>query len=116
MVAFVDRRRLEQALANLVENALRHGSGAVRLEVVELPEAIVLHVTDEGPGFPPQFLERAFERFSHADGSHAGAGLGPGMVAAIAHAHTAAPAQHRTRPPEAPMSSWSYHSTDHEPA
>jgi signal transduction histidine kinase len=83
----VDRRRLEQALANLVENALRHGSGAVRLQAVEGPNALVLHVTDEGQGFPPQFLERAFERFSRADGSRAGAGLGLAIVAAIAHAH-----------------------------
>lgn len=87
LVALIDRRRLEQALANLVENALRHGSGTVRLQAVERPNAVVLHVTDEGQGFPPQFLERAFERFSRADGSRAGAGLGLAIVAAIAHAH-----------------------------
>lgn len=87
LVALLDRRRLEQALANLVENALRHGSGIVLLEAVEVPEAIVLHVSDEGQGFPPQFLERAFERFSRADGSAGGAGLGLAIVAAIAHAH-----------------------------
>ena len=47
LVALVDRRRLEQALANLVENALR-GSGTVWLQAIEVPAAIVLHVSDEG--------------------------------------------------------------------
>lgn len=82
-----DRRRLEQALANLVENALRHGAGTVRLEAVDGARALAVHVTDEGQGFPPQFLALAFERFSRADGSRPGAGLGLAIVAAIAHAH-----------------------------
>ena len=87
LVALVDRRRLEQALANLVENGLRHGSGTVRLEAAEVRGGLVVHVTDQGRGFPPQFREVAFERFSRADGSRAGAGLGLAIVAAIAHAH-----------------------------
>lgn len=83
----VDRRRIEQALANLVENALRHGAGAVRLEAAESAGALTLEVADQGEGFPPQFLASAFERFSRADGSRSGAGLGLAIVAAIAHAH-----------------------------
>jgi signal transduction histidine kinase len=87
LLALVDRRRLEQALANLVENSLRHGAGTVRLEAVEGPGALTVHVTDQGQGFPPQFLKLAFERFSRADGARAGAGLGLAIVAAIAQAH-----------------------------
>lgn len=89
LVALVDRRRAEQALGNLVENALRHGADTIRLEAVEGPGALVLHVTDQGQGFPQQFLGRAFERFSRVDGTRAGAGAGLGLaiVAAIAHAH-----------------------------
>lgn len=83
----VDRRRIEQALANLVENALRHGAGTVRLEAVDGTGVLTVDVTDQGEGFPPQFLASAFERFSRADGSRAGAGLGLAIVAAIAHAH-----------------------------
>lgn len=87
LLALIDRRRLEQALANLVENSLRHGAGTVRLEASDGPDALAVHVRDQGQGFPPQFLEFAFERFSRADGSRAGAGLGLAIVAAIAHAH-----------------------------
>jgi signal transduction histidine kinase len=84
-----DRLRLEQALANLVENALRHGDGEVRLSANSVDGVVELHVTDEGSGFPPQFLDRAFERFARADGARAGssAGLGLAIVLMIAEAH-----------------------------
>jgi two-component system, OmpR family, sensor kinase len=84
-----DRLRLEQALGNLVDNALRHGDGAVRLSAVETPECVELHVRDEGTGFPPEFLPRAFERFGRADEARTGggAGLGLALAAAIAEAH-----------------------------
>jgi heavy metal sensor kinase len=81
----VDRLRVEQALGNLVENALRYGAGTIRLAGDEQ----TLHVSDEGPGFPSGFAPRAFERFSRADQSRGtgGAGLGLAIVAAVAEAH-----------------------------
>jgi len=84
-----DRLRLEQALANLVENSLRHGAGGVRLGAAEQNGALELRVSDDGDGFPPEFVARAFERFSRAGGSRATAGVGLGLaiVDAIAHAH-----------------------------
>jgi two-component system, OmpR family, sensor kinase len=84
-----DELRLEQALGNLVDNALRHGGGKVRLAAVRTDGMIELHVADEGDGFPPELLPRAFERFARADHtrSRGGAGLGLSIVAAIAHAH-----------------------------
>ena len=85
--ALVDRRRLEQALANLVENALRHGAGTVRLEAADRAGELIVQVTDDGQGFPSEFVASAFERFSRADGSRAGAGLGLAIVAAIVNAH-----------------------------
>ena len=81
----VDRLRVEQALGNLVENALRYGDGTISLTGDEH----ALRVRDEGPGFPPGFAPRAFERFSRADESRGtgGAGLGLAIVAAVAEAH-----------------------------
>ena len=84
-----DRIRLEQALGNLVDNALRHGSGEILLRATPSDGLVELHVTDEGSGFPPEFLERAFERFARADlaRSRGGAGLGLSIVQMIAEAH-----------------------------
>jgi two-component system, OmpR family, sensor kinase len=84
-----DRLRLEQALANLVDNALRHGDGRVNLRAETANGRLELHVEDEGRGFPPGFLEYAFERFSRADAARSGqgAGLGLSIVRLIAEAH-----------------------------
>jgi two-component system OmpR family sensor kinase len=89
IVLDADRLRLEQALGNLVDNALRHGAGAIRLEAVEHDRRVDLHVRDEGPGLPPEFVARAFERFSRADAARTsgGAGLGLALASAIAEAH-----------------------------
>jgi signal transduction histidine kinase len=84
-----DRRLLEQALGNLVDNAMRHGSGRVVLSSEANEEGATLHVADEGHGMPPDFLPHAFERFSRADQgrSGGGSGLGLAIVDAIAQAH-----------------------------
>lgn len=85
----VDRLRLEQALINLVENALRHGAGRVTLKAIRTSDAVEVHVMDEGPGFAADFIPRAFERFSRSDASRSGggAGLGLSIVDVIARAH-----------------------------
>jgi signal transduction histidine kinase len=85
----VDRLRVEQALSNLIDNALRHGAGAVHVSAARDCGRLELHVTDEGPGFPVDFLPRAFERFSRADQQRGsgGTGLGLAIVAAVAQAH-----------------------------
>ena len=84
-----DRIRLEQALGNLVENALRYGAGEVRLSASARDGVVELHVTDDGAGFPPQFLDHAFERFTRPDlaRSRGGTGLGLSIVQVIAEAH-----------------------------
>jgi len=84
-----DRLRIEQALGNMVDNALRHGSGPIELAARRANSAVELHVLDEGPGFPAPFVATAFERFSRGDGGRAGGGTGLGLaiVAAIAEAH-----------------------------
>jgi two-component system, OmpR family, sensor kinase len=84
-----DAPRLEQALGNLVDNALRHGRGPVRLTATEHAGVVELHVADGGRGFPAEFLPRAFERFTRADEARTGggAGLGLAIAEAIARAH-----------------------------
>jgi two-component system, OmpR family, sensor kinase len=84
-----DQARLEQALANLVDNALRHGRGEVVLRAERSNGHVELHVCDSGPGFPEEFLPSAFERFSRADEarSRGGTGLGLAITSAVATAH-----------------------------
>ena len=84
-----DRLRAEQALANLVDNALRHGKGAVELRAEPCDDGVRLHVLDRGPGFDPALDARAFERFTRGDRarSRGGTGLGLAIVDAIARSH-----------------------------
>jgi heavy metal sensor kinase len=84
-----DGPRLEQALGNLVDNAFRHGGGAIRLSAAERNGTVEFHVVDEGAGFPPEFLPRAFDRFSRADEARTrgGTGLGLAIAQVIARAH-----------------------------
>ncbi len=110
-----DQLRLEQALDNLVDNALRHGRGMIELVAEAAAGRVRLHVRDDGDGFPEAFLASAFERFTRADAARGrgGAGLGLAIVQAIARAHGgAAHARNRARggadvwidlPPAAPM-------------
>ena len=87
--AHLDRLRIEQALGNLIDNALRHGAGTIFVSARAENDAVVLEVRDEGVGFSERFAERAFERFSRAEESRtsSGAGLGLAIVAAVAEAH-----------------------------
>jgi two-component system, OmpR family, sensor kinase len=84
-----DRERLEQALTNMVLNALRHGDGTVVLSARRVHGNVELHVLDEGNGFEPSFLPHSFERFSRSDAARGrgGAGLGLSIVQVIAEAH-----------------------------
>jgi two-component system OmpR family sensor kinase len=85
----VDRLRIEQALGNLIDNALRHGAGTISLSARAEDDSVVFEVRDQGAGFPSRLGERAFERFSRAEQSRtsAGAGLGLAIVAAVTEAH-----------------------------
>ncbi|HWX51766.1 MAG TPA: ATP-binding protein, partial [Solirubrobacteraceae bacterium] len=84
-----DPRRLEQALGNLLDNALRHGAQRVLVRAERQGARLELHVSDDGPGFPADFMGVAFERFTRADRPRTapGAGLGLSIVRSIARAH-----------------------------
>jgi hypothetical protein len=84
---------LRQAVDNLLDNALRysppHATVTVRLRADDA--RVSVDVLDEGPGFPPEFLPHAFERFRRADDARTradgGTGLGLAIVRAVAVAH-----------------------------
>ncbi len=86
-----DQTRLEQALANVVDNAVKFSpdAGVVRLSVLEQDGEVQFLVEDDGPGVPEPERERVFDRLVRGDESRGspGAGLGLAMVRAIAHAH-----------------------------
>jgi two-component system OmpR family sensor kinase len=84
-----DVPRVEQALSNLVDNALRHGRGTITLRAQGEDGHVELHVLDQGAGLPVEFLPHAFERFSRAQRGRVGPGTGLGLaiVELIAVAH-----------------------------
>ena len=92
-ILFGDPLRLEQALQNLVANALRHTppGGEIELGAEAKPDAVLLSVRDSGSGIPPQHLPFLFDRFYKVDparaGHPAGSGLGLSIVKAIVERH-----------------------------
>jgi signal transduction histidine kinase len=90
-----DPNRLEQALQNLVANAVRHTppGGTVSIRATGSADAVTLAVEDTGPGIPSEHLPRVFDRFYKADESRAGtdtpsgSGLGLSIVRAIVTRH-----------------------------
>ena len=84
-----DRLRLEQALRNLVDNALGYGGGRITITARLVGDAIEIHVLDEGQGFSQEVASRAFERFARGDDARTrgGSGLGLAIVEAVAQAH-----------------------------
>jgi signal transduction histidine kinase len=90
LVAWWDRGRVEQALANLLANSLKFGAGQpIDLHVSSQGPWVRIIVKDHGIGIPPEALERIFERFERAVSSsrYGGLGLGLFLTRQIAEAH-----------------------------
>lgn len=85
LVIEADPLRLEQALGNLVDNALRHGAGPITISASSDDQGAEVHVTDHGQGFQADALADLFERTG--GGRAGGFGLGLPIVATIAQAH-----------------------------
>lgn len=86
-----DKVRLQQAVANLVDNAVKYSpvGSTVQLRVVAQGGGVEVQVEDRGPGIPPEDLPRIWDRLFRGDRSrsHRGLGLGLSFVQAIMHAH-----------------------------
>jgi len=84
-----DPVRLQQALRNMVGNAVVHGAGTITLSAERRNGAVELRVTDEGTPVDPDTLATAFDRFARgpASAEGQGAGLGLAIVREIARLH-----------------------------
>lgn len=87
----VDAGLVEQAIANLLENAARHTpqETVVRLRAQARAKELLVSVEDYGGGLPPQDLERVFDKFHHGkvEGAAGGIGLGLAICRAIVRLH-----------------------------
>jgi signal transduction histidine kinase len=88
-----DRDLLFDAVANLVDNAIKHGrdAGQVTVEVTKDNGAAVISIADDGPGIPVSESQQVFKRFYRLERSRRtpGNGLGLSLVAAVARLHGA---------------------------
>jgi two-component system phosphate regulon sensor histidine kinase PhoR len=88
-----DRRRIEQILINLVDNAIKFNrpGGVVTVLAQAQEDGRLITVRDTGPGIPPEHLSRVFERFYRLDKARSreagGTGLGLAIVKHLALAH-----------------------------
>ena len=84
-----DRHLLSQAVANLLDNALKYGGGAVTLSAHRQNGRAALEVSDSGPGIPEGEREAVFDRFVRLEPSRStpGNGLGLSLVRAVARLH-----------------------------
>jgi two-component system OmpR family sensor kinase len=88
-----DEARLRQVITNLISNALTHtpASSAVAVQISGDVHRVEVRVTDQGPGMPPEVVDKVFDRFYRADPgrgrSHGGSGLGLAIVDSLVRAH-----------------------------
>ena len=82
---YVDPDALDRILWNLLDNAIRHGTGVTHLQVRRDAGMVVLRVVDEGPGFPDSLNGAAVEPFVSGPGG--GAGIGLTLVQGLVDAH-----------------------------
>jgi len=90
-----DAGRIEQALVNLTENALRYGAsdagGRVTLGARAMADGVETWIRDTGPGIAPEDLPHVFERFWRSEKSRnrqtGGSGIGLALVKQLIEAH-----------------------------
>lgn len=88
-----DQRRLRQVFLNLLDNALKYTpeGGTVRVGISGANNVVMISVSDDGPGIPPEDIPHIFERFYRVDKSRnrgdGGSGLGLSLVKSLLEAH-----------------------------
>jgi two-component system, OmpR family, phosphate regulon sensor histidine kinase PhoR len=93
LTAFINEPLLEQALVNLLDNAVKYSDegDAVQIEAEDQDASVVIHVHDHGSGIEEEHFPRIFERFYRIDKARSrklgGTGLGLAIVKHIAQAH-----------------------------
>ncbi len=94
MICYGDADRLQQVIFNLVDNAIKYGCSDGNVSVNGWStgaDHVEIEVHDDGPGIPPESLERVFERFYRLDKARSreqgGTGLGLAIVKHIIHSH-----------------------------
>jgi signal transduction histidine kinase len=87
---WLDADKIDQILANLIENAIKHGAGTVTTVIesalVHGEPGVAVSVRDQGPGIAPEFAPRVFRQFWRAK-RRGGAGLGLFIVKGLVEAH-----------------------------
>jgi PAS domain S-box-containing protein len=83
---WLDPDKMAQVVGNLVENAMRHGAGAVTITVSPAGDGAEVTVTDEGDGIPAEAVGRVFTKFWRG-GGRGGTGLGLYITKGIVEAH-----------------------------
>jgi signal transduction histidine kinase len=95
---WLDADKVDQILANLIENAVRHGAGTVTTVVEAISVAgvpsVAVSVRDQGPGIAPELASRVFRQFWRAK-RRGGAGLGLFIVKGLVEAHGGTIAVHQ---------------------
>ena len=87
---WLDPDKIGQILANLVENAVRHGAGTVTIDIAPdtRGEGAAVSVRDEGEGIPPEAAQRVFRQFWRGHSNRrGGTGLGLYIVKGLVEAH-----------------------------
>jgi len=86
-----DPDKLAQVVTNLVDNALRHGEGEIKLTAAPITDeaefdGVLLHVDDQGDGINPDIRSRVFTKF-WKHGARGGSGLGMYIIHGLVNAH-----------------------------
>jgi signal transduction histidine kinase len=91
LVVRADARRMVQVVRNLVNNALVHAESRVEVSAARVGDGVEIRVADDGPGVPPEHVERIFDRFYRVDESRSrstgGAGLGLAIAKQLVELH-----------------------------